>query len=449
MAARRFLVPLSLCLAAARAFLVVPPQSVLKAGDVVSIPAPFFSSPPAMQQGGRTKGALFSLVINPKRQGISQLGIEEIKAKKALLMAPSDLQGAVLVSGSLEEEVFTLLNEQRVWNRITAFAADAVSARKRLTSRATRYSGVLDMLNLEEGDPHDLGVLESYLSSKPYSAWLDLSPEDADETRLLAKAKLAAATGIKFFVTAVSMSQARLEKQDLDLEAVEKGMVKKIVGDILEEEYDDMYYSMRTKEDLDLYKKANWQRAVNLVLGMLMGKGEEAGGRDKASQRLTGFQDPYLGPQWHIIRSNAAVMIKIKELHDEIGERLTKEDWERYDILEGDFMGDEEAVMTMKIEEKTKRNKDYLRETLIAPPRRKASLIVEVDEIDSYRTALLESGAGRKGALPSPAADKEEVEARSVVVEVVDEGGKEGEELAVAAAPTKRGRKRKTAEGEE
>ncbi|KAM3574650.1 hypothetical protein VYU27_003376, partial [Nannochloropsis oceanica] len=222
MAARRFLVPLSLCLAAARAFLVVPPQSVLKAGDVVSIPAPFFSSPPAMQQGGRTKGALFSLVINPKRQGISQLGIEEIKAKKALLMAPSDLQGAVLVSGSLEEEVFTLLNEQRVWNRITAFAADAVSARKRLTSRATRYSGVLDMLNLEEGDPHDLGVLESYLSSKPYSAWLDLSPEDADETRLLAKAKLAAATGIKFFVTAVSMSQARLEKQDLDLEAVEK-----------------------------------------------------------------------------------------------------------------------------------------------------------------------------------------------------------------------------------
>jgi len=105
--------------------------------------------------------------------GITQLGIEEIKAKKMLLMvrrkgkreggregrpdtrstirqlptspsisplsltfpslppflpqAPSDLQGAVLVSGSLEEEVFTLLNEQRVWNRITAFAADAVS----------------------------------------------------------------------------------------------------------------------------------------------------------------------------------------------------------------------------------------------------------------------------------------------------------------------------------
>ena len=112
-------------------------------------------------------------------------------------------------------------------------------------------------------------------------------------------------------------------------------------------------------------------------------------------------------------------------------------------------MGDEEAVMTMKIEEKTKRNKDYLRETLIAPPRRKASLIVEADEIESYRTALLESGAGRKGALPPPVPQQqqEEVEAKSVVVEVVDEGGKEGGgEVVVAAAPAKRGRKRKTAE---
>jgi hypothetical protein len=41
--------------------------------------------------------------------------------------APPDLKGAVLVSGSLEEEVFTLLNEQRVWNKITAFAPDPVA----------------------------------------------------------------------------------------------------------------------------------------------------------------------------------------------------------------------------------------------------------------------------------------------------------------------------------
>lgn len=64
------------------------------------------------------------------------------------------------MSGSLEEEVFTLLNEQRVWSKITAFAPDPVSARKRLTSRSTRYSGVLDMLNIEEGDPTDMDQLE-------------------------------------------------------------------------------------------------------------------------------------------------------------------------------------------------------------------------------------------------------------------------------------------------
>jgi hypothetical protein len=39
-------------------------------------------------------------------------------------------------------------------------APDPVSAKKRLTSRSTRYSGVLDMLNIEEGDPTDLGQLE-------------------------------------------------------------------------------------------------------------------------------------------------------------------------------------------------------------------------------------------------------------------------------------------------
>ena len=47
-------------------------------------------SPSVFNQGGdhprgRQRGALYSLIINPKRQGITQLGIEEIKAKRALL----------------------------------------------------------------------------------------------------------------------------------------------------------------------------------------------------------------------------------------------------------------------------------------------------------------------------------------------------------------------------
>jgi hypothetical protein len=33
-----------------------------------------------------------------------------------------------------------------------------------------------------------------------------------------------------------------------------------------------------------------------------------------------------------------------RELYDEIGERLTKEDWEKYEMLEGDFMGDGQSA---------------------------------------------------------------------------------------------------------
>lgn len=50
--------------------------------------APWGASPSVFNQGGdhrRQRGALYSLIINPKRQGITQLGIEEIKAKRALL----------------------------------------------------------------------------------------------------------------------------------------------------------------------------------------------------------------------------------------------------------------------------------------------------------------------------------------------------------------------------
>ena len=46
-----------------------------------------WASPSVFDQGGdrRQRGALYSLIINPKRQGITQLGIEEIKAKRAAL----------------------------------------------------------------------------------------------------------------------------------------------------------------------------------------------------------------------------------------------------------------------------------------------------------------------------------------------------------------------------
>jgi hypothetical protein len=47
---------------------------------------------------------------------------------------------------------------QRVWTKITAFTADPTVARKRLVSRTTRYSGLLDLLTFEEGNPTDTEV---------------------------------------------------------------------------------------------------------------------------------------------------------------------------------------------------------------------------------------------------------------------------------------------------
>lgn len=60
----------------------------------------------------RSRGVITSLVINPKRKGISTVSIEDIKAKKATLAAPLDLHGRVLITGSLDEEVCSLLNDQ-------------------------------------------------------------------------------------------------------------------------------------------------------------------------------------------------------------------------------------------------------------------------------------------------------------------------------------------------
>jgi hypothetical protein len=67
----------------------------------------------------------------------------------------------------------------------------------------------------------------------------------------------------------------------------------------------------------------------------------------------------------------------------------------------------------MKIEEKTKRNKHYLRDTLLAPPRKKSSLVVEAEDIETYKKAAL---AAMPAAPQLPSGDeveekKEEVSA--------------------------------------
>lgn len=209
------------------------------------------------------------LIINPKRKGITTVSLDDIKAKKASLTAPPDLHGRILVTGSLDEEVCSLLNEQvrgdggragtgggqqatgsglrhrqtegatsfqlmtvggvcvyvqRVWTRITVMSEDPSAARKRLTSRTTRYSGVLDLLHFEEGNPHDLAELEKALEHGQYSAWLDVN-NDPEPKRLLAKAKLVAQQpSLKYFVSTVSLTPDQISKQELSLEPVAKAL---------------------------------------------------------------------------------------------------------------------------------------------------------------------------------------------------------------------------------
>jgi hypothetical protein len=54
-----------------------------------------------------------------------------------------------------------------VWERITALSGDPLLARKRLTSRSTRYSGLLDLLSFQEGDAE--GQSASQPASQPAS----------------------------------------------------------------------------------------------------------------------------------------------------------------------------------------------------------------------------------------------------------------------------------------
>lgn len=71
------------------------------------------------------------------------------------------------------------------------------------------------------------------------------------------------------------------------------------------------------------------------------------GKRGRLPARLTvsmGGRGMHVSPQLHRLTALLRLLPTTRELYDEIGERLTKEDWEKYDILEGDFMGDGQWV---------------------------------------------------------------------------------------------------------
>jgi len=60
---------------------------------------------------------------------------------------------------------------------------------------------------------------------------------------------------------------------------------KQVVDQILEEEYDDIYYTQRHVRDLAMYKKANWKRGVEMVLSVVTGRQARYGGRRRRRRR--------------------------------------------------------------------------------------------------------------------------------------------------------------------
>lgn len=97
--------------------------------------------------------------------------------------------GNVLVTGvykdttANDKHIFNVLNAQKIWKKIGFLAPEESTsvAKKKLLSRESRYSGLLDQLVFENGDPTNPVTLKAYLSE--YNALLayDVAPGDIEK----------------------------------------------------------------------------------------------------------------------------------------------------------------------------------------------------------------------------------------------------------------------------
>ncbi|CAM9274316.1 unnamed protein product [Discosporangium mesarthrocarpum] len=92
------------------------------------------------------------------------------------VMSAKDDGEKILVSGLLDSTdradqlVFDVLQAQGKWDKIVAFSDSMAAAKKRLTSRKSRYTGLLDILEFEEGDRSDAAEMAKKLEG--CTAWL-------------------------------------------------------------------------------------------------------------------------------------------------------------------------------------------------------------------------------------------------------------------------------------
>ncbi|KAG5178540.1 hypothetical protein JKP88DRAFT_215700 [Tribonema minus] len=117
--------------------------------------------------------------------------------------------GKILVSGFLDAKertdqfVFDVLHAQSSWSKIVAFSPSTAFAKKRLISRTSRYSGLLDILEFDEGDHCDGAVMAEKLQG--VDAWLCFG---CAADKVAALVDVAKASGIKSLVMLATMSAA-------------------------------------------------------------------------------------------------------------------------------------------------------------------------------------------------------------------------------------------------
>lgn len=136
----------------------------------------------------------------------------KLSRKVGLADAVMSLDGAkVLVSGFLNSKertdqfVFDILQAQGKWEKIVAFSENMSFAKKRLVSRKSRYSGLLDVLEFDEGDKYDPVTMEEKLQG--CSAWLCF---DCEGGKVKESVEVATKAGVKTMVitSTVSASEA-------------------------------------------------------------------------------------------------------------------------------------------------------------------------------------------------------------------------------------------------
>ncbi|CAM9426533.1 unnamed protein product [Ectocarpus sp. 8 AP-2014] len=129
--------------------------------------------------------------------------------QRAADIAMSADGGKVLVTGFLNSKqrtdqfVFDILQAQGRWEKIVAFSDSVSFAKKRLVSRKSRYSGLLDVLEFEEGDKYDAATMEEKL--KGISAWLCF---DCEGDKIKESVQFAKKAGVKSMVISSTVSAA-------------------------------------------------------------------------------------------------------------------------------------------------------------------------------------------------------------------------------------------------